>query len=271
MGIVNVTPDSFSDGGQWTEVDAAIRRGVEMLDAGVAILDIGGESTRPGAEPVTAAEELGRIMPVIRGLLRLRPGAVLSVDTYHAETADRALAAGVAIVNDVSGGLWDRDMLRACAAQQCGIILMHTRGTPREWRSLPPLAPADVVPLVCRELGDRLAAARAAGIDENRIVLDPGFGFGKAFDENYPLLACLNDLLELGRPLAVGLSRKGFLRRTLEEAGPVSPEAIREATVAANTAAILAGAHIIRVHDAAAAVRAARIADRILRMPLGEK
>ena len=268
MGVVNVTPDSFSDGGQWFETEHAIERGLRMLDEGAAILDIGGESTRPGAEPVSAAEEQGRVMPVIRGLLRARPDAVLSIDTYHAETADKALAAGVEIVNDVSGGLWDDAMLPLCAAQQCGVILMHSRGRPHEWRSLEPLPPNKVTPLVKKELHARLDAALAHGLAVETIALDPGFGFGKILDENYPLLAGMQEIVGLGRPVVAGLSRKGFLRRSAEQslpaAGRLPVEALRDATIAGNTAAILGGAHVIRVHDVLAGVCATAIADAVL-------
>lgn len=269
MGVLNVTPDSFSDGGQWIEVEHAIERGLEMLDAGAAIIDIGGESTRPGAEPVSAAEEQGRVIPVIRGLLRERPDAVLSIDSYRAETAEKALAAGVEIVNDVSGGLWDPGMLPLCSERRCGVVLMHTRGRPTDWRSLPALSGAAVMRLVCGELQARLEAALAQGIAAEAIALDPGFGFGKVLDENYVLLAGMPQFLELGRPVVAGLSRKGFLRRMAERSTPaacgLTAEALRDATVAGNTAAILGGAHIIRTHDAAAGLRAAAVADAVLR------
>ncbi len=266
MGILNVTPDSFSDGGQYVEVEQAITQALAMFDEGALVVDIGGESTRPGALPITATEELARIMPVLRGILRSRPRAVLSVDTYRAETACAALEAGAEIVNDVSGGLWDRDMLTLCAQTGCGVVLMHTRGHPGEWHRLPPLPSKEVMPLVLRDLEARTRAASDAGIAPEALVLDPGLGFGKSLEENFPILAEFAQLQSLNRPLLAGASRKGFLRRAVEQAetGGISPEALRDATAAANVAAVLAGAHILRVHDVAAARRGASVADHIL-------
>jgi dihydropteroate synthase len=275
MGILNATPDSFSDGGQFLDPRAALTHALQMLDDGADILDLGGESTRPNSTPVTPAEEQSRVLPILRAILAARPDTVLSIDTYHAETARLAIESGAEIVNDVSGFLWDDAMAATCASLDCGTILMHTRGRPQQWRKLPPLAPAEVLPLVLRELGERANAALAAGIARDAIVLDPGFGFGKSFDENFPLLAHLDALHDLGFQLLAGLSRKGFLRRTLAENSPAEPtkksgaphldsEMWVSANTAANTAAILAGAHILRVHDVRPARQAAAIADRIL-------
>jgi dihydropteroate synthase len=272
MGILNVTPDSFSDGGHFyspeSAPDRAIARALQMLDEGAQILDIGGESTRPNATPLTPEEEQTRILPVIQAILRHRPEAILSIDTFHADTAQRAIQAGAEIVNDVSGHLWDQDMSTTCAQLACGAILMHTRGRPQEWRNLPPLAMDEVLPLVLSELKERLAAATAAGIEPNKIVLDPGLGFGKRLDESYPLLAHLDQLRQLNLPILVGASRKGFLGHTLSQS-PNLAYALSEtprlhATNAANVAAILAGAHILRTHDVLPAVEAAAIADQIL-------
>lgn len=273
MGILNVTPDSFSDGGHfYSPGDApgrAIEHAFEMLDEGADILDIGGESTRPGANPLTPEEEQERILPVVEALASQRPEAVLSVDTFHAATALRAIEAGVEIVNDVSGHQWDPAMSETCAAAGCGAILMHTRGRPQDWRSQPPLDADEVVPLVLDGLKTCLGAALAAGIARERIVLDPGFGFGKRLDENYPLLARLAELRQLNLPILAGVSRKSFLAKAVAEnlsmlPESVSPQARLNSTIAANTAAVLAGAHIIRVHDVRPAVEAAAIADRIL-------
>jgi len=283
MGILNVTPDSFSEGGAFLQAMAAVEHGVSLLDQGADLIDIGGESTRPGAASIGAREEQDRVLPVIEALLRQRPESVLSIDTYKAETARAAIAAGAEIINDVSGFLWDPDMPRACAVLRCGVVLMHTRGRPGEWRTQPPLAQNEVVPLVKSGLAQSLERARAAGVDRSRIVLDPGYGFGKAFDNNYPLLAHQQELLELGQPLLAGVSRKSFLGRTLARApernlspaypGPANstelppdfpPEARSNATLAATTAAILAGASIVRVHDVRPALEAASIADAIL-------
>jgi dihydropteroate synthase len=267
MGILNATPDSFSDGGQFLDPRAALDHALQMLDDGVDLLDLGGESTRPNATPVTPHEEQSRVLPILRAVLAARPNAILSIDTHHAETARLAIESSAEIVNDVSGLLWDEAMAATCAALNCGAILMHTRGRPHEWHTLPALAPDEVTPLVLRELRARADAALAAGIHREAIVLDPGFGFGKAFDENVPLLAHLDALHALGYPLLIGLSRKGFLRRASQQADQPQSQpthALQDATTAANTTAILAGAHILRVHDVRPARQAADLADRIL-------
>jgi dihydropteroate synthase len=277
MGILNVTPDSFSDGGLFYTPGQAPARALDqakmMLDEGADILDIGGESTRPNATPLTPEEEQSRILPVIASILQQRPETILSVDTFHASTARHAIEAGAEIVNDVSGHLWDPDMSTTCAQLACGAIVMHTRGRPQDWPTLPPLAANEVLPLVLAELTQRLEAATAAGIERNRIVLDPGFGFGKRLDENYPLLAHLDQLRLINLPILAGASRKGFLAQTLTQhpslsillnGGTPSMEDRLNATTTANVAAILAGAHIIRTHDVRPAVEAAAIADRIL-------
>jgi dihydropteroate synthase len=260
MGILNVTPDSFSDGGRFLSPDAALQHALQMLDDGADLLDLGGESTRPSSVPITPAEEQARVLPVLRAILAARPGAVLSIDTYHAETARLAVTAGAEIVNDVSGGLWDLGLLRTCAALGCGNVLMHTRGRPHQWRTQPALAQSEVLPLVLRDLEARASAALAAGIARDSIVLDPGFGFGKILDENYPLLAHLDQLHALGFPILAGLSRKSFLTHKVPE--PAINSEIP--TNVATTAAILAGAHILRVHDIRPARAAAAIADRLL-------
>lgn len=254
MGIVNVTPDSFSDGGHHASAKTVIAHALRLLDEGADILDIGGESTRPGstaatAEAISAAEEQRRVLPVIKGILRARPDAIVSIDTYRASTARLAVEAGAEIVNDVSGGLWDAAMLQTCADLQCGLVVMHTRGLPAEWASLQPLTNEDVITSVIEGLRERLAAAFAAGIAREQIVIDPGFGFGKRGAENWALLADLRRLHELGQPLLVGLSRKGFL----DSAKPAAER--DEATHAADASAVRAGAHILRVHDVRGAVR----------------
>jgi dihydropteroate synthase len=277
MGILNVTPDSFSDGGHFYSPqhapERALAQALAMLDEGADILDIGGESTRPNATPLTPEEEQSRILPVIAAILQQRPHTILSVDTFHATTARRAIEAGAEIVNDVSGQLWDPDMSSTCAELNCGTILMHTRGRPQEWPTLPALSPNEVVPLVLTELAIRLESALAAGIPRNKIVLDPGFGFGKRLDENYPLLAHFDEFRQLNQPLLIGASRKGFLAHTLAEnpslsillnGAPPNMEDRLHATTAANVAAILSGAHILRTHDVRPAAEAATIADRIL-------
>ncbi|MEO6982180.1 MAG: dihydropteroate synthase [Edaphobacter sp.] len=266
MGILNITPDSFSDGGHFYSPEDAPTRAVahalQMLDEGADILDIGGESTRPNATPLTPEEEQARILPVIEAVLTERPQTILSVDTYHASTAQRAIEAGAEIINDVSGHLWDPSISATCAALDCGAILMHTRGRPQDWPHQPHLAEAEVLPLVLEGLRERLASALAAGIAIDKITLDPGFGFGKRLDENYPLLAHLDQLHQFNLPILAGLSRKSFLAQAGED--PVTPDQRLHATTAANVATILSGAHILRIHDVRPAAEAAAIADRIL-------
>jgi dihydropteroate synthase len=268
MGVLNVTPDSFSDGARLHCVDEAVETALGMFADGAAIVDIGGESTRPGATPtLSTQQEMDRVLPVIEAIRRVQPDALLSIDTYRSATARAAVAAGAEIVNDVSGLLWDAEMAATCAELRCGVVVMHTRGRPSEWRNLPPLAPDEVVPLVERELGERCAAAIAAGIDAERIVLDPGFGFGKAGDANYALLRGLPTLALLGRPLLAGLSRKGFLGRTLAPMhnGIDAPVSAREhATLAATTIAMMLGASIVRVHQVRPAVDAALVLHALL-------
>jgi dihydropteroate synthase len=269
MGVLNVTPDSFSDGDRFFEPQAALEHGLTLLDEGADILDIGGESTRPGAragseEPaVSAEEELRRVMPVIEELRRRRPEVVVSIDTYKAQVARKAVEAGAEIANDVSGLRWDAAMARTLAELKCGVVLMHMRGRPAEWGTLPPLA--DPAGLVGRELRRSAEAAVMAGIARQRIVLDPGFGFGKRFEENYPLLAHFDRLQELRYPLLAGVSRKSFIGRTLASNGDDAPPQERlYGSLAAMTAAILKGAHVVRMHDVKAAAQAAKIADAIL-------
>jgi dihydropteroate synthase len=269
MGILNVTPDSFSDGGKFLARDHAVAHALKMLEDGADLLDIGGESTRPGTpvaeSGIPAAEELRRIMPVIEDVLRERPGAVLSVDTYKAQVARAAVSAGCEIVNDVSALRWDDQMAATVVELACGVILMHTRGRPQEWRDLAPSA--DILAEVKRDLRAYAGAAVESGIARDRIMLDVGFGFGKKFDQNYPLLAGLNQLHELGFPLLVGTSRKSFIGRTLAlDDKDAPPDQRLHGSLAAMTASILNGAHMVRVHDVKAAVEAAKIADEILRV-----
>jgi dihydropteroate synthase len=268
MGVLNTTPDSFSDGGAFDSPAAAIEHGLQMLEDGADIVDIGGESTRPGKrKPVGIREEIDRVIPVLKGILRHRPEAILSIDTYKSQTATAALEAGVEIVNDVSGFLWDEAMAQVCAGARCGVVLMHTRGRPEEWHALPPLNPSQVVPQVRQALHQRLDQALKAGIERDRIVLDPGFGFGIIADQNYSLLAGLDELSGLGQPLLAGVSRKGFLGKTLSplyKGVDVPVDRRANASLAAVTATILAGAQLVRVHDVRPSREAAAIADAIL-------
>jgi len=273
MGVVNITLDSFSDGGLFLSPEAAVAHGFKLIEEGADILDLGAESTRPGSHAgganaaVSAGEEQARLLPVLEGILKRLPDAVVSVDTYKAETARAALAAGAEIANDVSGFTWDPAIAAVCAEFHAGVVLSHTRGRPEEWRAQPQLEPDALLATVREGLAASLASAQRAGIPTDSIVLDPGYGFGKRFAENYTLLARQSELLTLGRPLLAGLSRKSFLGHTLAPifGGEPAPIADREnATLAAMTAAILHGASIVRVHAVRPAVEAARIADAIL-------
>ncbi|MDE3201534.1 MAG: dihydropteroate synthase [Acidobacteriota bacterium] len=273
MGVVNVTYDSFSDGGKFLETDAAVEQALRVLNDGADVIDLGAESTRPGSHAgsndaaVSADEEQARLVPVIEGILAARPDAVISVDTYKAATARAVLQAGAEIINDVSGFAWDGAMARVCADARCGVVLMHTRGKPEEWATLERLE-VDAVSSVVRDgLAGSLKIADAAGVAREAIVLDPGYGFGKRHGENFALLARQQNLLALGRPLLAGVSRKSFLGRALAPlygGVDVAVNARETASVAAMVAAILNGASIVRVHELKAAREAARIADLCL-------
>jgi len=268
MGVVNVTPDSFSDGGVNIDRGRAVEYAIQLLHDGADIIDVGGESTRPGAKVlavesgvgVTEKEELERVIPVIAAVKQKRPKTVISVDTYKAAVARRAIEAGAEIVNDVSGFLWDPKMAKTLAELKCGAVLMHMRGRPQEWRTLPPVP--DIVSLVKRELRDRTEAAVLAGMKRERMVIDPGFGFGKNHEENYPLLRRFEEFHELRFPLLAGISRKSFIGRALARDGKDASVADRQfGTLAAETVAILKGAQIIRTHEVRACADAVRIAD----------
>ena len=292
MGVVNVTPDSFSDGGKFLEREKAVEQAERLLEEGADIIDIGGESTRPGARvdpgppqtrvgadafvrpaskasasavsppAVSTEEELMRVIPVIAELKKRNPKTLLSIDTYKSPVARAAVNAGAEIVNDVSGLRWDPQMAKTVADLKCGTVLMHMRGRPEEWRNLPPAG--DLVLLVKRELKEWAERAVLAGVRRERIVLDPGFGFGKNFDENYPLIARFEHLQATGFPLLVGTSRKSFIGRTVGAGKVVPAEQRLYGTLATQTALILKGAHIVRTHDVKASLEAARIADAIL-------
>jgi dihydropteroate synthase len=276
MGVVNVTPDSFSDGGLYLDPEKAVEHAGRLLSEGADIIDIGGESTRPGTHaagdssttaphstPVSEEDELARVIPVIRNLKGRHPQAIISVDTYKSAVARAAVEAGAEIVNDISGFRWDTKMAKTIAELKTGAVLMHTRGRPNEWRSLPPIG--DPVLLVKRELRQWAEAATLAGVKRDYLVLDPGFGFGKRFEENYPLLARFSDLQQLGFPLLAGTSRKSFVGRMLAHNGKDAPANERlYGTLATEAALILKGTHIIRTHDAKAAIEGARAADIIV-------
>lgn len=274
MGVVNVTPDSFSDGGRYLETGNALEYALRLLDEGADIIDIGGESTRPGskvgtggdgdgkrsAPVVSEKEESERVIPVIKALKEKRNDVVISVDTYKANVARAAIAAGAEIVNDVSGFRWDEKMVKTLAELKCGAVLMHMRGRPDEWRNLPPVS--DPVMLVKRELREWVDAAVTKGIKREKIVLDPGFGFGKSFQENYPLLKRFEVFHDLRYPLLAGVSRKSFIGRALARNGQdASLEDRLLGTIASETALIIKGAQIIRTHDVRACMDAVKIAD----------
>jgi dihydropteroate synthase len=256
IGVLNVTPDSFSDGGRFIDLDDAVAHGCRLADEGADLVDVGGESTRPGAARVAAAEEERRVVPVVEALVA--NGIRVSIDTYRAVVAERALAAGASVVNDVSGGLADPDMAAVVRAAECPWILMHWRGHSRRMQDLAHYA--DVVDDVRRELAERVEAANQAGISADRLVIDPGLGFAKTAAHNWALLAHLDVLVGLGLPVLIGASRKSFLGRVLADpAGTPRPVDEREAATVALTAyAAAQGAWGVRVHDVRANVDAAR-------------
>ena len=258
MGVVNVTPDSFSDGGRWFDTDSAIRHGLELVAEGADIVDVGGESTRPGALRVSLEEELRRVVPVIRALAQ--EGVTVSVDTMRAEVAQAAVEAGAALVNDVSGGLADPAMPRVVAEAGVPYVVMHWRGHSADMDSR--AIYADVVTEVCEELRKRVDSVLGLGVREEQLILDPGLGFSKRPEHNWALLAAMDELHRLGRPLLIGASRKRFLGRLL--AGPDgTPRPFAEcddATVAVSALAARAGAWCLRVHSVRPNVDAVRVA-----------
>jgi len=265
MGILNVTPDSFSDGGRCLDPEAAVVRAREMLEEGADLLDIGGESTRPGAEAVSLEEESRRVMPVIEALARQLP-VPLSVDTTKAEVARRAVLAGATLINDISAMTFDANMAGVVSETGAAVVLMHIRGIPRDMQSA--YVPYDAVPGdMVSFLRERMVAATAAGIPEERILVDPGIGFGKSADDNWRILRHLGEFRSLGRPLVVGVSRKAFIGRVTGD-----PPAERlEGTAAAVTAAILNGAAVVRVHDVRAMKKVAAVADAVRRGSAGDE
>ena len=279
MGILNVTPDSFSEQGRYFDRKAAIAHGLEMEREGADILDLGGESTRPGALPVSAEEEMDRVIPVIEALRKRRLRIPISIDTYKASVAERALRAGAEIVNDISGLRFDPAMPAVIRRHRAAVVLMHLRGTPSTMQQLPPVR--RIVPAIRRGLSFSLRRALRAGIRANQIVLDPGIGFGKTVAQNYEILCGLRRFASLGYPILLGPSRKSFIRKILaaspsnppgRKRNPTSPAVLPEdllfGTAAAVAASILQGAHILRVHDVRQMLPVARIADQLLSPPL---
>jgi dihydropteroate synthase len=259
MGVLNVTPDSFSDGGQFSHPDEAVAAGLRMVSEGADLIDVGGESTRPGAAGVSLDEELARVTPVVEGLCRA--GVAVSIDTSKHEVAHRCLELGAVVVNDVTA-LRDPLMVEVCADAGCTVCLMHMQGEPRTMQEAPFYH--DVVSEVSRELSERASLIEKAGVLRERIWLDPGIGFGKTLEHNLTLLAHLDELVELGYPVLVGVSRKSFLGRLLGKEKPAPVELRLEGSIAAQVLAQAKGARILRVHDVAQAKRAAVVADAIL-------
>jgi dihydropteroate synthase len=257
MGVLNVTPDSFADGGRHFDAAAAVEAGVRMAEDGADLIDVGGESTRPGAAPVEADEERRRVIPVIEELAR-RLSIPISIDTYKADVADAAVDAGASIVNDVSGLLYEPRLADVVARRKVPLVLMHTRG--RSSNMYRDAVYANAVREVVDELGQRVASAVAAGIDRGQLVIDPGLGFAKRAEHSYATLAGLPELARLDLPILVGASRKSFLKEAIGERSPGERD---WATAAAVTAAVLLGAHIVRVHGVKPMVDVVRVADRI--------
>jgi dihydropteroate synthase len=258
MAIINVTPDSFADGGERFDAARAIEDGVRMVEEGADILDVGGESTRPGAEPLPADEELRRVLPVIEGL-RARVNVPISIDTYKAAVAGRALDAGATIVNDISALAYDEALAEVVARRRAAVVLMHNRGRSRDMYAAATYR--DVMGEIAAELGERVAVAERAGVLRDRIVVDPGLGFAKRASHTIEALARLDELAALGLPILSGPSRKSFLKDAL---GDVPPAERVWGTAAAVAASILHGAHIVRVHDVGPMVQVARVCDRLL-------
>ena len=256
MGVLNVTPDSFSDAGRHLDSDIAYARALEIQEQGADLIDVGGESTRPGSRRISAREELDRIAPVLKKL-RNKLAIPISVDTYKAEVAERALDLGAEIINDVSGLTFDPALAEVINRRDAGLVLMHIRGSPETWAQLRPLP--DVMGAIVRDLEASLARARRSDIDRRRIVIDPGIGFGKRGDQNYEILVQLSRLNALDQPILVGTSRKSFLGHKLSDQQRLFGTAT---TVAAS---ILHGAHIVRVHDVREMVEVARVADEMLK------
>jgi dihydropteroate synthase len=258
VGVLNVTPDSFYDGGKFLTVEAAVRHAIEMAEAGADLIDIGAESSRPGAVPITESEELRRLIPAVEAVANA-VSVPLSVDTTKAAVARRALAAGASIVNDVSAGRWDADMFHVVAEAGSGMVLMHMQGTPQTMQQSPQYR--DVVHEVRAFLIDRTAAAVRAGVNPSKIILDPGFGFGKLQEHNLALLARLGELATAGRPILVGLSRKSFIGQLVHR--PVEDRLF--GTAAAVALAIERGARLIRVHDVAVMRDVVTVVQSVLR------
>lgn len=259
MGILNTTPDSFSDGGLYYSLQDAIKHGLLMTEQGADIIDIGGESTRPGSDTVPLKEELSRTIPVIKELSKFI-SLPISIDTYKAEVADRAIHAGAQIVNDISGLGFDKDMAKVVASHNVPIIIMHIKGKPKDMQTNPKYDA--LIPELFDYFRERINLALDAGIREENIIIDPGIGFGKTFENNLEIINRLDEFKIFQRPIAVGLSRKSFIGAIL---GNLLPQERLEGTIAATSIAIYKGANIVRVHDVKEMVRASKIVDAIKR------
>ena len=258
MGVVNVTPDSFSDGGKHFDTHTAVTSGLQMLREGADIVDVGGESTRPGSEPVDPADECRRVVPVIEGLVKNQPDVVISIDTRRREVAEAAIRAGAKIINDVSGFRDDPSMVDFAREAKCGLVVMHMLGRPKTMQTAIQYNafPGDILDF----FEERIRSLEDAGIDPEKIVIDPGIGFGKTFDQNLILLNRLDSFLSFGKPILVGASRKAFIGKILDQ--PVASQ--RDVgTMATVVAAVLRGASIVRVHDVPAGVQTCKVADAI--------
>jgi len=250
MGIINVTPDSFSGDGVGTDVEAAVAQGLRMMEEGADFLDVGGESTRPGHQPITAGEEIARVEEVVRRLAR-ESGVPVSIDTYKLEVAEAAVAAGASILNDIWGLRRSPALAHLAAAHGCGLVLMHNQeGTDYD---------GDLLAEVKRFLRESVAYAIKAGVHRERVLIDPGIGFGKTADQNWEVMRRLEELREVGQPVLVGTSRKSFVGKLLD----LPPSDRLEGTAATVTAAVLRGADVVRVHDVRAMMRVVRVADRM--------
>jgi len=259
MGILNVTPDSFSDGGTYFDPDAAVSRGIEMAEQGADIIDVGGESTRPGAEPIDAEEEIRRVVPVIKQLA-VRTGIPISIDTYRSQTAAAALDSGASIINDISAMTFDANMKHLAAERKCPIVLMHIKGTPQNMQQNPHYE--NVIEEIIAWLKARIEEAESAGIDKQAIIIDPGIGFGKTVEHNLEILNKLDRFRALGKPILVGVSRKRMIGEIL---GGLPVEERLEGTAAAVAISIANGANIVRVHDVKEMARVVKVADAIVR------
>lgn len=259
MGVLNVTPDSFSDGGSFFDKDRAVRRALEMARDGADIIDVGGESTRPGADEVSAEEEISRVIPVIRAISK-KTDTPISVDTRKAEVAEAAIRSGARIINDVSGLRYDRDMASLAAKTGTLLIIMHMRLMPKNMQVRPRYN--DVIGDITKELKLSIKTAEAAGVNDGNIVIDPGIGFGKTFEHNLTILKRLGEFKVLKLPICIGTSRKSFIGKAL---GLKVPGERLIGTIATSVIAIINGANIIRVHDVKEAVQAAQITDAVAR------